>query len=151
MISLRDLSAKKFLGMMFRLSLVVGIVAAGWDAYKRLDQFSQENERYVLLKLKMDCAVGISSERLAPYQNEHELYDISPFCGVNEKGEKYFVSPEELKAHREGRFMEENDYRGARVDLSSNLVTFLGYVFLVNAIGLALIALVKVARWVVGR
>ena len=147
---LRNVSPKRILGITFRLSLVVGLIAAGVDAYRVNAHYSEANVEYRQTAARMDCAIKVPVEQLRDVKTDYELYDLSKFCAPKEFGGYFLVREEELSAHRRGEFMKDNDYRGRRFNWQSTGTAFITYAAFINIIGLILLAAAKTLRWVIG-
>lgn len=136
--------------MFFRLSLVVAVIATSIDSFKIYDRWTDESVARQLAIATMDCAIKLPRERIESTINEFGLFDVASLgCGAGSDGVHFWVRDEELQQHREGKYFSPLSHRPS--EFLSVLMTFAAYFVVVNLIGIALVAMFGIGRWIVGR
>jgi len=144
------LKPKRFLAICFRLSLIVALIATTVDAFEIYKRWADESVDRQFATATMDCAIKLPRDRVESTRNEYGLIDVAPLgCGAGTDGVHFWVSDEELQQHREGKYFSPLSRRPS--ELFPALITFTQYFFLVNLIGVLIVAALKLGRWIIGR
>jgi hypothetical protein len=144
---------KYYFTVIFRLSMVAGVVAAMVYSFQVIDRHLKEDISIAKTIGVMNCATYFTEEQLRRAQVENiprVLYDVAKLgCGPGIDGKTYTIDPDELARHRRGEFVPPNYY--PKFDLAGTI--FIGVVFavLINLLGLVIFGVYKVFQWVLGR
>ena len=143
------LKPRRFLAIVFRLSFVVALIATSIDTFKIYDRWTDESVARQFAMATMDCAIKLPRERIESTRNEYGFIDVAPLgCGAGSDGVHFWVSNEALQQHRVGKYFSPLFHRPS--EFLSVLITFAQYFFVVNLIGVLLVAAFKVSRWIIG-
>jgi hypothetical protein len=144
------MTTRRYFRIIFRLSIVVALIAAAVDANTIRKRYVEETIKVLDLERKMDCAVRLTKDQLADVRNEYGLYDIARYCGAGSDVLTYFVADYELEDHSNGIFVSRNDMReySPFVDWESNLVMFAVSFLLFNFLGACLYLLFVLGKWI---
>ncbi len=153
------MTTQRYFKIVFRLSIVIGVIAALVDANNiRQNYFTERAERYDLVvtsQRTFDCASKLNEAQLSAVRNEYGFYDVAIYgCGIGEGvgGKTFFVSDDELESHRNGNFELTNgeylDPVGSITCWESNLSVLAFAFFALNLLGTGLYFLFLLGKWI---
>jgi hypothetical protein len=82
------------MGVAFRLSIIVGIVATAWSLYKMQSEWVAAVQKWTLISMALECAQGHTDEELVQHANPFGLIDISK---VNCADKTFLASLKEIR------------------------------------------------------
>lgn len=138
--------ASPWLGRGARLSLLVGLLAAAWDAWGWFDLYQQEQKRWFKTELMYKCAAALSPEILAPHITEFGTINVRSFCFTDDDA---FVSLKELDEVRAGTMKFETSWK----PFYWQNTAVVGLLWAFGTLFATLLALTAIAatRWVWGK
>jgi len=95
------------IGVAFRLSIVVGLLASGWSLYKMQSEYDAVARSFWRIHFAHLCAQGHSDEALLKHKNEFGLIDISK---VHCADGKFLASMEEIRSADRNVTVSDVDY-----------------------------------------
>lgn len=134
-----------WLGRGFRLSLLVSVLCAGWNAWTRFSTYAADRDYWVLSKLVYECGARKSDTDLIKTINDYGNYNLK---GVYCTDRDFWASPQEIADVRAGKMTFETPllpWVGADTLISG----IFGFVISM-LVTLALIGATKTARWIWG-
>jgi hypothetical protein len=149
-------SASRYFRVIFKISIVMAIIAATFDAISTRQNYLSELERHQKLteddqafRIIFDCAIRLTDQQLEYLRNDYGNYDVARLgCGIGDDGKTFFVSDSELASHKAGTFLPLRDFVTVSVDLNSILITLLAVLTAVNAIGAILYLSFLLFNWI---
>lgn len=129
-----------------RLSLLVGLTAAGWHVWSVWKRYSDDQEQWFKSQLTYECAARLTEDQLRPYMNEFGNINVKTLCFTD--GD-FFVAPYELEAVRAGTMKFETSWRPT--DWDGAAIT--GIIWAVGTLlaTLSVLCALGIARWVWGK
>ena len=143
------MTSRKFLAIVFRLSLVASVGFGLYDAYRTLVAWDAERLKSINGQLRLECAANISDDWLAQNKNEFGNIDVAPICGPGSYGEDFITNMQEINETRSGKsIFAEINWRKP-YDLTSSTVAAIGAFLAVNFLGMAALGLFLLSRWII--
>lgn len=129
-----------------RLSVPIGLLAAGWHAWGVFDRYSDDLDRSIKSELTYKCAARLREDMLKPYMNEYGNINVRKLCLTEDD---FFVAPYELEAVRDGTMKFEPTWQP--FDWPGTVIV--GLIWAIGTILATIGALgaVAVTRWVRGK
>lgn len=129
-----------------RLSLPVGLIAAGWHAWTVFERYSNDRDHWIRIELTYHCAAASSDDVLKAHMNEYGNYNVKSICLTDDD---FIVAPYEIEAVRQGTMkfktsFEPFDWLGTAI---AGLLWGLGTIF----VTVAAFCVRAVAQWVWGK
>lgn len=129
-----------------RLSVVVGLVAAGWHAWSVWERYRSDVDSSVRREITYRCAARQSEETLKPRMNEMGNINVNKLCTA---GDDFFVSLAELEKVRDGT-MDFGPY-SRPVDWPGTAITGIFWTLATIITTIALVGFIQMIRWVWGK
>jgi hypothetical protein len=136
-----------WLGRGFRLSLVVGIVAAAWQSWTVFYHYDEERQGWVETRLLYECASRLKDDDLKRRVTEFGTVNVKGLCAFD--GENHWVSLSEVTDVRNGvmKFETISEPFNKVRTISAGIFGFLGTMFAT----LAILSGIRLVQWVWGR
>jgi hypothetical protein len=142
---MRSLFTSPWLSRGLRLSLVVGLAAAGWHAWVVFKRYDDAQREEYLSRLTYKCVARQGDEELNQRMNEFGTINVNGLCSDRD----FYVAPYELAEVRAGTMNFETAWKP--FDWPGTVIV--GVLWAVGTILVTVAALsaVGMARWVWGR
>lgn len=140
-------SFRRWFARGFRLSLVLGIVAAAWESWSVFSQYDAERSSWVETRSLYECAARLDDDVIEKRKSEFGTFNVKGLCAFD--GKDHWVSLSEIADVRSG-VMEfktvSKPFSMART-ASAGLFGFLSTIFAT----LTLLSAIRLVQWVWGR
>lgn len=137
--------ASPWFGRGMRLSVVVGLVAAGWHAWTVFQRYNADATGWAETRFAYECAARLPTETLWPDSTDTANKNIRGYCSDRD----FYVSMGELQMVREGTLKFEalskpTDWEGA---------AFVGALWMAATMlaTILILSLFALVRWVWGK
>lgn len=131
----------------FRLSLVLGIVAAAWESWYVVSQYEAERSSWAKLRLLYECAARLDDDVIEKRKSEFGTFNVKGLCAFD--GEDHWVSFAELADVRSGVMKFETDLEPFSMARTARAGLY-GFFRAILAT-LALLSAIRLVQWVWGR